>query len=136
MNQTKIPTFLVITGTDITIKSLQLRAKVIDYQLVRWCRYYNSQLITQCHRCQRCGHATTNCTSEHRCLKCSKNHETKNCTKTPDAHPTCANCRKAHTSNSTTCSVYQTIINRINKRNQQQPPKPTYRPAPQPQYNA
>ena len=58
----------------------------------------------QCYRCQRFGHRSNTCQTQHRCIKCSECHEpTKNCQK----ETKCANCKGVHMANSRDCPARQ-----------------------------
>lgn len=50
----------------------------------------------QCFRCQRFGHAQSNCRAAWRCVACGGPHSVKDCKKSPDRPPTCANCDGDH----------------------------------------
>lgn len=105
--------FLVITKSDVKLKPLQERIKVVNYTRVSWDRYYNKKLITQCHRCQMWNHATTNCNAKPACLKCAGEHWTHECTKSKDEPAVCVNCKGSHPANSTECTVYVQKIEKI-----------------------
>lgn len=51
--------------------------------------HVNKKELVQCHRCQKWGHATSNCNMHAKCLKCAKDHLTGECTKTPETDPNC-----------------------------------------------
>ncbi len=90
--------------------------------------------IPQCVRCQQLGHTKNYCAKSLRCVKCAGNHWTKECTKTIDTKPTCANCGGEHPANYKGCPVYkkkqealnpkrEKVIQRMQKK-QHQPSKP------------
>ncbi len=63
--------------------------------------------IPQCSRCQQLGHTKNYCAKKVRCVKCAGNHLTKDCKKTIDTKPTCANCGGEHPANYKGCPVYK-----------------------------
>ncbi|CAH2008981.1 unnamed protein product [Acanthoscelides obtectus] len=73
----------------------------------------NSRPIGQCHRCQKYGHAQSNCTAPPKCLKCAKDHMTHFCPLTEEEERKCANCGEEHPANSRTPVFF---------RNHQDPP--------------
>lgn len=68
--------------------------------------------IPQCHRCQEFGHTRNYCFKQPKCVKCGKEHITKNCTKVKTDPPTCANCGGNHPANYRGCMVHQNIQQR------------------------
>ncbi|CAH2215805.1 jg25553 [Pararge aegeria aegeria] len=61
----------------------------------------------QCHRCQAFGHASTNCHRPPKCVRCAGGHLTRDCAKTLQDTPTCANCGQTHSANDRNCKVYK-----------------------------
>lgn len=59
--------------------------------------------VAQCHRCQRFHHAQNSCRHAPRCVKCSGEHDTKECPKPLEDPPKCVLCQGAHTANWTGC---------------------------------
>ncbi|GFW07236.1 uncharacterized protein TNCV_3694291 [Trichonephila clavipes] len=50
--------------------------------------------ITQCFNCNNLFHTAANCHMQPRCLKCGKNHATRNClVKERQENPFCINCQ-------------------------------------------
>lgn len=115
MRDTQIPLYMVVTDASSTLKQLSQQVKYLYYTKITWKRYYNKRKITQCHRCQEWGHATTNCNVKPRCLKCAEEHLTKDCKKTKDTPAKCANCAKNHSANATICEKYQDKLDWITK---------------------
>ncbi|KAF7284131.1 hypothetical protein GWI33_022489 [Rhynchophorus ferrugineus] len=58
----------------------------------------------QCFNCQLFGHSSSYCRAPPRCVKCAGHHDTRSCTKIPEAPPTCSNCGEIHTANFSGCS--------------------------------
>lgn len=67
-----------------------------DYLTVSVEKFARTGRVNQCYRCQSFFHSSQNCDFKPRCVKCGKDHESKDCTKTPDETPTCANCNGPH----------------------------------------
>lgn len=107
MNTQHRPLYLVITDNKTKIHDIQLAIKSVCYCRVSFKKHTNKKEIIQCHRCQRWGHATTNCHMPVKCLKCAQNHLTSQCTKSPDTGAKCTNCNGAHAANSIECEAYQ-----------------------------
>lgn len=60
--------------------------------------------ISQCHKCQKLGHHSKNCTSPHHiCPICTGQHSLKDCTNR--ANEKCANCGGSHTAFSKQCPI-------------------------------
>lgn len=87
-----------------------------------------SPQCTQCYRCQKFGHASRNCNLPVRCVKCTGNHETKDCPKKDRSAPaTCCNCGENHPANFTKCSErLKYIANLKQKLKVVQPPPKNY----------
>lgn len=62
---------------------------------------------TQCHRCQRFGHAQSRCTAAAKCVKCGGAHHSGDCKKTREEPAKCANCGGAHPASYRGCPEYQ-----------------------------
>lgn len=132
------PLYLIITNNDVTLKELQSRVRFLLYTKIEWERRKNERQITQCRRCQKWGHAASNCHRNPRCMKCAANHMTYECKKSPDIPAICANCGGPHTSSNTNCDVYKFRLAQIQRT---QPTEPTQKssqliPAPAPSRNA
>nr|CAH7734774.1 unnamed protein product [Callosobruchus chinensis] len=67
-------------------------------------------------RCQRHGHATTNCQRQPRCLKCADEHWTNACTKTRDTPAKCVNCLGAHPANYSGCPEYKKKLEVVDEK--------------------
>lgn len=135
--KTTRPLFLVVTDANIVLKDLQNNIRFVCNTRVFWDRHKNHKGMTQCHKCQGWGHATTNCFAQPRCLKCAKGHSTKDCDLEENGAPKCANCGQDHTANSTSCPVYVGKLEFLQKLKQDTKPAKatTYIPAPQPVTN-
>lgn len=137
------PPFLVQmpSGTDIgKIRSI----KYIGNCSVKIERFRsNASLGTQCYRCQKFGHAARNCNHPARCVKCTEQHQTKDCPKKDKATPAkCCNCQLDHPANYSKCEERQRYILMLkNQRavrktaNQPVPPKRNDQPHAEKQKN-
>lgn len=87
---------------------------------------HTKRIIPQCTRCQAYGHTKTYCRKISRCVKCSGQHETKECTrKTRDDKVKCVNCGGDHPANYRGCLVHKQLQQKLyptlrEKRNPQQ----------------
>nr|XP_034826944.1 uncharacterized protein LOC117984436 [Maniola hyperantus] len=61
----------------------------------------------QCHRCQTFSHNSVNCHRPFRCVRCAGPHPVRDCTRSRDDPPTCANCGQSHAANDRRCSYYK-----------------------------
>lgn len=112
----------------VTFANDQLKndAKKIRYVLhckIRWETYKNPRKSTMCYKCQGHGHGTKSCFQKVKCLKCLKDHDTRNCTiqHVEDVDKRCANCPGNHLSNDPNCPVYLKRLESINKRRNRTP---------------
>ena len=67
--------------------------------------------IVQCMRCQKFGHTRSYCTLPPVCVKCGQEHDNRDCTKSPEAAPTCDLCNGNHIANYRGCPEYLKIKN-------------------------
>src|SRR6266576_2009726 len=105
----------------VEIISTEHNKEVIDIKELLYTKVtmeapWKTRVIPQCVRCQQLGHTKNYCAIAQRCVKCAGNYWTKECTKTVDTKPTCANCGGEHPTNYKGCPIY--------KKKQQQPSKP------------
>lgn len=69
--------------------------------------------IVQCTNCQRYGHSKRYCHRQPRCVKCTENHHTSNCTrKSRNDKVKCTLCGNNHPANYKGCRVYIEIRNK------------------------
>ncbi|XP_045782400.1 mucin-5AC-like [Maniola jurtina] len=61
----------------------------------------------QCHRCQLFSHNSVNCHRPFRCVRCAGPHSVRDCTRSREEPPTCANCGQNHAANDRRCSFYK-----------------------------
>lgn len=91
------------------------RISTLFYIRIYWDKYKPRDRTTQCYRCQTYGHGQKNCNEKAFCLKCGKQHETKDCQKPKDLPPTCALCQGEHLSNSRKCPKFKEYRDKIDK---------------------
>ena len=131
MRGTRRPAFLIIMDRDVTLRQLEGKVKTLCNTRVWWSRHTNNKVISQCHRCQQWGHATSNCGAPAKCLKCAGPHLTAECKPEIAAEEfKCANCSGNHCANSTDCPVYikkiENLMTTAKPKNRfVQAPKPT-----------
>ncbi|KAJ8667765.1 hypothetical protein QAD02_009428 [Eretmocerus hayati] len=112
------PLYLITFDSTVDMKEVW-RIKHLYYVNVFWDRYKNPRKITQCHKCQKFGHGSSNCYNEARCLHCAEKHLTNTCS-TKDATPKCTNCSKDHRANSYECEEYIKRLNAVAANKHQQ----------------
>ncbi|GBN95721.1 Nucleic-acid-binding protein from transposon X-element [Araneus ventricosus] len=91
--------------------------KSINHLSVKIESYRKKNKATICFKCSRFYHSARNCMCQARCIKCSKNHETRNCDiKTRIESPKCINCLETgHLASWRGCPKFPNIT-RINNR--------------------
>lgn len=129
-----------ITGTHVlyllifdrgSVKIQDLRQiKTLDGFVVSW-RYFTKRPTdaAQCHRCQRFGHGSRNCTLAPKCVKCGEAHLTDKCSlprkssleennnaEQTKARVKCANCKGNHTANFRGCSARKAYLEVLEKQ--------------------
>lgn len=67
------------------------------------------KLIPQCKRCQEFGHTQKYCHKVPKCVRCAEQHFTKECSKSKQNTPICANCGEKHPANYRGCKVAVTL---------------------------
>lgn len=83
---------------------------------VRWEKYENTRGASQCHNCQKFGHATDQCFRLPKCVKCNKEHKTSKCDKAKENPPYCVNYLGNHRASSTQCPIYKKYIETLQKK--------------------
>lgn len=72
-----LPMYLVQIDPSSNLSKLQ-EIKYVFYHVVRWEKLVKKQ-EAQCRRCQRFGHAASNCNMNYRCVKCNEVHKPGEC---------------------------------------------------------
>lgn len=106
------------------------RIRTLDGYVVQW-RYFTKRPsdAAQCHRCQRFGHGSRNCSLTPKCVKCGAAHLTDECSLPKKAglevennaerhkrNVKCANCQGNHTANYRGCKVRKTYLEELEKQ--------------------
>lgn len=112
-----LATYLITLDNPTVLKEITKIKHIFQIE-VQWDKYNKKQKITQCYKCQRFGHGRNNCHRMVVCMRCAKNHETKDCP-TPNENHKCHNCGEGHMANDPKCSVYINFINNVSTRNNQ-----------------
>lgn len=115
------PMYLVFINYETEINRL-FTIKYVCSVKIKWQKYKNTRLATQCYNCQSFGHGSSQCHHKTKCVKCSGEHKAKDCMLKDEDKPICANCGKDHPANHTGCEKYIKHIETIKKR---QPDKNT-----------
>lgn len=122
MKNTKQPMFMVTLNENAQLKQIKQQIQYLDHTKIIWDNYINKRRITQCHRCQTWGHATSNCYAKPACLKCAGEHLTKDCVKPKTTPAKCVNCGEDHPANATCCAAYKARLeiaeSRVNMKSQ------------------
>ncbi|KAJ4430484.1 hypothetical protein ANN_22700 [Periplaneta americana] len=90
----------------ITFRSQKLPNELKLFDTIHKLYKYKEKVL-QCRNCQRFGHSFKYCRNGPVCLKCSDDHQAKECQVTKYK---CSNCALAHMANSTDCPQYKTEV--------------------------
>ncbi|KAK2577593.1 hypothetical protein KPH14_012704, partial [Odynerus spinipes] len=123
MKNTRIPLFMVTVAVDVQLGLLKQKVQYLAYTKITWEHYVNKRRVTQCHRCQEWGHATSNCFVSPNCLKCAEGHLTKDCTKSRDVPAKCYNCGGDHPANATVCEEYKKRLQKHTNKSKRTSPR-------------
>lgn len=100
------------------------KIKYIAQWSVKW-ETMRKQSITQCKRCQRFNHSSSNCSLPYSCVKCTDSHPPGMCelnNTQNKSEPKCVNCKGKHTANNASlCPVFQKEIALREDRKQKKP---------------
>lgn len=109
----------------VKISNLRENIKAIDQVIVRWEYFRNKRNgPIQCSNCLEHGHGAQSCFLDPKCVRCSKNHKSKDCPhlidettkqkldKIPDKFVKCGLCGQQHTGNYSKCKVREEYIKR------------------------
>ncbi|HBE18312.1 MAG TPA: hypothetical protein DDW51_12040 [Cyanobacteria bacterium UBA11367] len=72
-------------------------------------------IIPQCKKCQAYNHTQKYCNQDSRCVKCTGQHDTRNCTIASNTPATCVNCRGNHPASYRGCEVAKVLQAQRNK---------------------
>lgn len=107
--------FIVNFEQGTKIMELMKTVKYVCHQAVSWHKFIKKDVGTQCRKCQRFGHAATNCGLEYRCVKCPHRHAPGDCPLEDDQPAVCVNCGGNHPASYKKCSVYTKYAERLAK---------------------
>lgn len=107
--------FIVNFENGTKVSELIKTVKFVCHQTVTWHSYIKKDVGTQCRKCQRFGHAASNCGLEYRCVKCPHRHAPGDCPLEDDQPATCVNCNSAHPANFKKCPVYTKYAENLKK---------------------
>ena len=99
---TRYPVYRVTFVPGITLAKVN-QVRFVENIKVYWEKYESRKPYIQYYRCQAHDHSSTNCNKNAVCVKCAGSHNTKECTKSFGAPPTCSNCQGNHTANYSKC---------------------------------
>nr|CAH7760525.1 unnamed protein product [Callosobruchus chinensis] len=108
--------YMLVTNNQTTLRYLNANVRFLLNTRIYWERRRNERPVIQCRRCQRHGHATTNCQRQPRCLKCADEHWTNACTKSRDTPAKCVNCLGAHPANYSGCPEYKKKLEVVDEK--------------------
>lgn len=113
----KVPMDMFIVNFEQSTKIMELTktVKYVCHQTVSWQPFIKKDIGTQCRKCQRFGHAASNCGLEYRCVKCIHRHAPGDCPLEDDKPATCVNCNGNHPANYKKCSAYTKYEGRLTK---------------------
>lgn len=107
--------FIINLEQGTKIAELMKSIKYVCYQTVTWQPFIKKDKGTQCRKCQRFGHAATNCGLEYRCVKCTHRHAPGDCPLEDDQAATCVNCNGNHPANYRKCTAYTKYAESLTK---------------------
>lgn len=107
--------YLITVKKEVNLQNIRKIGQIENLNL-KWEKYNRKNNYTQCHRCQRFGHAENNCNMTPRCVKCPQMHHWKQCTlkKTENTTAFCHNCNGKHAATYKKCPI---LLEYLEKRN-------------------
>lgn len=100
-------------GTKIT--EVMKSVKYVCHQAVTWQQFIKKDQGTQCRKCQRFGHAASNCGLEYRCVKCTERHAPGDCPLENEQPAKCVNCNGDHPASYKKCPSYTKYAESLKK---------------------
>lgn len=107
--------FIVNFEQGTKISELTKTIKYVCHQSISWQQFIKKDIGTQCRKCQRFGHAASNCGLEYRCVKCPHRHAPGDCPLEDDKPATCVNCNDNHPASYKKCPVYTKYVEKLKK---------------------
>ena len=113
----KVPMDMFIVNFEHGTKLAELSktVKYVCHQSVSWHSFIKKDIGTQCGKCQRMGHAASNCGLEYRCVKCTHSYAPGDCPLEDEQPATCVNCNQNHPTSYKKCPVYTKYIASLKK---------------------
>lgn len=113
---TRIPAdlFQINFKSDTSLDDIRSISYVCRFR-VTW-EFKRKSAVTQCRRCQRFGHAASNCEMKYRCVKCDSQHQPGQCQKPKEDDPCCINCSEKHPANFSKCKVRSDYVSKLKAR--------------------
>lgn len=111
--------FIVNFEQGTKLAELSKTIKYVCHQSVSWQNFIKKHTGTQCRKCQRFGHAATNCGLEYRCVKCTDSHAPGDCPLENDQPATCVNCKESHPASYKKCPAYTKYVENMKKPQRQ-----------------
>lgn len=81
--------------------------------------------IPQCKNCQGYNHTSKYCNRQSKCVKCGKNHPSRDCKKALNVNPKCTNCGGIHPANYRGCEVFLKIQKKRDEQKNNNKPAPS-----------
>lgn len=106
LHRTPSNKFLVYFSSDSDINYITNNIIHVCDHKISWEPYIKKFFATQCRRCQRYGHAASNCNQRFRCVKCTSIHAPGECKKLFEDKPRCINCNGEHSANYKKCITF------------------------------
>lgn len=107
--------FIVNFEQGSKLKEISKTIKDVCQQSVSWHQFIKKDIGTQCRKCQRFGHAATNCGLEYRCVKCTDRHSPGDCPLENEEPAKCVNCNGAHPASFKKCPIYTKYAENLKK---------------------
>lgn len=115
----KLPLYIVQFEPSTNMSEI-IKIKTLNYQRVVWEALNKQNNVMQCRKCQRFGHAASNCNLMYRCVKCDKQHSPGECSiknKVENVEIYCANCQKmGHPASFRGCPIYQQMLLKLKSK--------------------
>ena len=112
----KMDMFIINLKQGTKINELTKTIKYVCNQCISWHQFVKKDVGTQCRKCQRLGHAASNCGLEYRCVKCPHRHAPGDCPLENDQPATCVNCNGNHPASYRKCPVYVKYAEKLKKK--------------------
>lgn len=113
VNKSALPMFYVELKQKENNKEVYKIDKIMN-SIIQFEAPHTKREIPQCAKCQRYGHTKNFCNKPPRCVKCTGNHSTTECSrKAKDQEVKCVNCGENHPANYRGCLVHKQLQQRL-----------------------